>query len=182
MTMIVVVENLESVDSLQDKITISQKTYDDMVAAKSSGIGMAAGEILNVESLLYLMMLQSDGIATTELAIYTAGTTEKFVDMMNEKAKGTGRYALYQLHRIAQRQSLFHLPRPGIHHVLCGQQHLLLHADDNQRVQGTRIFHGKKQEFLLLPLSHPSGRPGKAGAEITAFQSDRNRGQNRLYR
>ncbi|CDC62337.1 d-alanyl-D-alanine carboxypeptidase DacA1 [Clostridium sp. CAG:448] len=90
MTMIVVVENLESVDSLQDKITISQKTYDDMVAAKSSGIGMAAGEILNVESLLYLMMLQSDGIATTELAIYTAGTTEKFVDMMNEKAKEMG--------------------------------------------------------------------------------------------
>lgn len=90
MTLIVVVENLPSEDCLQDEITVSQAVYDAMKAEGSSGIGMAAGEKLTVESLLYALMLKSDGIAACELARYVAGSEEDFVELMNQKAEKMG--------------------------------------------------------------------------------------------
>ncbi len=90
MTMIIVVENLQTLESLQDKITVSQSVYEQMTAAGSSGAGLAPGEVISVEGMLYLLMLESDGIAAVELAIYTAGSEEAFVNMMNAKAKVMG--------------------------------------------------------------------------------------------
>ncbi len=90
MTLIVVVENLPREDCLQDTVTVSQEVYDQMKAAGSSGIGLAAGEKLSVESLLYALMLQSDGIAACELARYVAGSVEDFVELMNQKAEKMG--------------------------------------------------------------------------------------------
>lgn len=90
MTLIVIVENLPNEDCLQEKITVSQAVYDAMKAAGSSGIGMAAGETLTVEAMLHALMLQSDGIAATELARYVAGSEEDFVELMNQKAEKMG--------------------------------------------------------------------------------------------
>ncbi len=90
MTLIVVVENLPSEDSLKDEITVSEAVYDAMKAAGSSGIGMEAGEKLTVESMLYALMLKSDGIAASELARYVAGSEEDFVELMNQKAEKMG--------------------------------------------------------------------------------------------
>ena len=90
MTLIVVAENLPSEASLQDEITISQAVYNEMKAAGSSGIGLEPGERLTVESLLYALMLRSDGIAACELARYVAGSVEDFVDLMNQKADKMG--------------------------------------------------------------------------------------------
>lgn len=90
MTLIVVVENLPHEDSLSDKITISQAVYNEMKAAGSSGIGLEPGETLTVESLLYALMLRSDGIAACELARYVAGSVEDFVELMNQKAEKMG--------------------------------------------------------------------------------------------
>jgi D-alanyl-D-alanine carboxypeptidase (penicillin-binding protein 5/6) len=90
MTLIVVVENLPNGDCLEDEITVSQAVYDAMKAEGSSGIGMAAGEKLTVESLLYALMLRSDGIAASELARYVAGSEEDFVELMNQKAEKMG--------------------------------------------------------------------------------------------
>lgn len=90
MTLIVVVENLPDEDSLKDEITVSQEVWAEMEAAGSSGIKMDVGETLTVESLLYALMLQSDGIAACELARYVAGSVEDFVELMNQKAEKMG--------------------------------------------------------------------------------------------
>ena len=90
MTLIVVVENLPGEDCLKEEITISQSVYQAMVNEGSSGIGMEAGEKITVESLLYALMLKSDGIAACELARYVAGSEEDFVELMNQKAEKMG--------------------------------------------------------------------------------------------
>ena len=90
MTLIVIVENLPDEDCLQDEIVISEAVYNAMKAEGSSGIGMDAGEKLTVESLLYALMLRSDGIAACELARYVAGSEEDFVELMNQKAEKMG--------------------------------------------------------------------------------------------
>ena len=90
MTLIVVVENLPSEESLQDTITVSQAVYDEMKRQGASGIGMEPGEKLTVESMLYALMLKSDGIAACELARYIAGSEEDFVELMNVKAEKMG--------------------------------------------------------------------------------------------
>lgn len=90
MTLIVVVENLPTQESLQDTITVSQEIYDEMKRQGSSGIGMEAGEKMTVESMLYALMLKSDGIAACELAKYVAGSVEDFVELMNQKAEKMG--------------------------------------------------------------------------------------------
>ncbi|MBP3572431.1 MAG: D-alanyl-D-alanine carboxypeptidase [Clostridia bacterium] len=90
MTLIVVVENLPDEDCLKDEITVSEDIYEQMKAAGSSGIGMVAGEKMTVESLLYALMLKSDGIAACELARYVAGSVEDFVELMNQKAEKMG--------------------------------------------------------------------------------------------
>ena len=90
MTLIVVVENLPDEDCLKDEITVSEAVYNAMKAAGSSGMGMVAGEKLTVESLLYALMLRSDGIAASELARYVAGSEEDFVELMNQKAEKMG--------------------------------------------------------------------------------------------
>lgn len=90
MTLIVAVENLPEEVSLSYKVTVSQEVYDQMVRAGSSGVGLEPGEQLSVESLLYLTILRSDGIAATELARYIAGSEEEFVSLMNRKASEMG--------------------------------------------------------------------------------------------
>ena len=90
MTLIVVVENLPSEACLKEEITISQSVYQAMVNEGSSGIGLEAGERITVESLLYALMLKSDGIAACELARYVAGSEEDFVELMNQKAEKMG--------------------------------------------------------------------------------------------
>ena len=90
MTLIVVAENLPGEDCLQDEITISDAVYSAMKAEGSSGIGMVAGEKMTVESLIYALMLKSDGIAACELARYVAGSEEDFVELMNQKAEKMG--------------------------------------------------------------------------------------------
>ena len=90
MTLIVVVENLPDENCLKDEITISQSVCHAMTSAGSSGIGLEAGEKISVESLLYALILKSDGVAACELARYVAGSEEDFVKLMNEKAAEMG--------------------------------------------------------------------------------------------
>lgn len=90
MTLIVVVENLPYESSLKDTVVISQEVFDSMEQQGASGIGLGVGETLTVESLLYALMLESDGIAACELARYVAGSEEDFVELMNQKAEKMG--------------------------------------------------------------------------------------------
>ncbi len=90
MTLIVAVEHLRSREALQETITISSDVVNAMKAEGASGMGLAAGEKLTVESLLYALMLQSDGVAACELARYIAVTEDAFVALMNKKAQEMG--------------------------------------------------------------------------------------------
>ncbi len=90
MTLVVAVEYLRDEAALQQKITISQAVFDAMYKEGASGMGLAVGESLTVEALLYALMLQSDGIAATELAKAIAGSEAAFVALMNQKASEMG--------------------------------------------------------------------------------------------
>ena len=90
MTLIVVAENLPERDSLDVLLTVSDDTFDAMTEAGSSGVGMKAGDKLTVESMMYALMLKSDGMAALELANYIAGSEEAFVELMNSKAEEMG--------------------------------------------------------------------------------------------
>lgn len=90
MTLIVVVENLRGESSLEDTITVSEEAFKEMQKAGASGAGLEPGEILSVESMIYALMLKSDGIAACELAKYISGSEEEFVSQMNKTAARIG--------------------------------------------------------------------------------------------
>ncbi len=90
MTLIIIAENLPDKDCLKDTVTVSSEVYEAMRLAGASGVGFDAGETVSVESLIYALMLKSDGIAACELARYIAGSEEDFVELMNLKAEKMG--------------------------------------------------------------------------------------------
>lgn len=70
---------------------------DDIVTASESAavqprvhLGMKAGEKFVLRDLLYSLMLESHNDSAVAIAEHVAGTTEKFADTMNEKAKKIG--------------------------------------------------------------------------------------------
>ncbi len=90
MTLIVAVEYLKDDAALQETITISEDIVKAMAEAEASGMGLAPGEQLTVEALLYALMLKSDGVAACQLARHIAGTEGAFVALMNQKAQDMG--------------------------------------------------------------------------------------------
>lgn len=79
MTAILVIENLDL-----------YKTYeipDEAVGIEGSSIYLKKGEKLTGEELLYGLMMASGNDAAYALAILTSGSSEKFIELMNEKAK-----------------------------------------------------------------------------------------------
>jgi D-alanyl-D-alanine carboxypeptidase len=82
MTAIVAIESKD----VTDKVTVGSEIKD----AYGSGIYIKEGEILTLEDLLYGLMLRSGNDAALAIAKYCGGSVEKFVEMMNEKAKTLG--------------------------------------------------------------------------------------------
>lgn len=82
MTALVALENA----SVTDTYTVSQK------ASKigDDSMGLTAGEKLTLSDLLYGLMLPSGNDAAITLAEGIAGTEEKFVGLMNKKARDMG--------------------------------------------------------------------------------------------
>ncbi len=69
-----------------DRVRIPQEA----VGIEGSSMYLQAGEILTIQELLYGLMLQSGNDAAVALAIYAGGTTEGFVQLMNDKARALG--------------------------------------------------------------------------------------------
>ncbi len=90
MTLIVVVENIPEEADLQEMLTVKKQNYETWVNTQSSGFGFKTGQQISVEALLYFLILDSDNLAAMELAEYVAGSQEKFVEMMNQKAQAMG--------------------------------------------------------------------------------------------
>lgn len=89
MTYIIAAENIKDLNAT--KITASKKVVDSLLGTGSSLSGVQAGETFTALQLLYCMMIPSGNDAALVLADYVGGgDVNKFVDMMNAKAKSLG--------------------------------------------------------------------------------------------
>lgn len=114
MDLLVILDRIEQHQlSLQEQVTVSAK------ASKTGGsqVWLAEKEVFTVDELLYALMVQSANDAAVALAEKVAGSTDAFVEMMNQRA-----------HQLGMVNSQFHsvhgLP-PG-----AGQQHDVTTARD----------------------------------------------------
>lgn len=82
MTAIVAIENSD----VEKEVTIG----DEVLKAYGSGIYVQISEKIKLEDLLYGLMLRSGNDAALAISVAVAGDTDKFVKMMNEKAKELG--------------------------------------------------------------------------------------------
>lgn len=82
MTAIIAIEN----GSLDDKVKIDK----DVLKAYGSNIYIEIDEEITLRDLLYGLLLRSGNDAAIEIANVIAGSMDKFVQMMNEKAKEIG--------------------------------------------------------------------------------------------
>ena len=82
MTAIIAIENSD----IEKEVTIGK----EILKAYGSGIYVQIGEKMKLEDLLYGLMLRSGNDAALAISVAVAGDTDKFVLMMNEKAKKLG--------------------------------------------------------------------------------------------
>lgn len=75
-----------SLKSVQSTVTIPREA----VGIEGSSIYLCEGEQLSVLDLLYALMLSSANDAATALALYCAGSTDRFADEMNDYAERLG--------------------------------------------------------------------------------------------
>jgi D-alanyl-D-alanine carboxypeptidase (penicillin-binding protein 5/6) len=87
MDLLVILEKIDQGQlSLQDQVPVSAKS------AKTGGsqVWLAEKESFTVDEMLYALMVQSANDAAVALAEKVAGTTDGFVELMNQKAKALG--------------------------------------------------------------------------------------------
>lgn len=77
---------LDNCDNLDRVVTVEK----DCVGVEGTSIYLKAGERLSVRELLYGLMLRSGNDASVVLAKHTAGSVEKFCEMMNNTASKLG--------------------------------------------------------------------------------------------
>lgn len=90
LTLLVAVENLNGLNALNDEFVITTEITDYCFRNDCSVAGFAVGEAVTIRDLLYGTILPSGGDGALGLAIYTAGSQEAFVELMNEKLKQLG--------------------------------------------------------------------------------------------
>ena len=83
MTALVAVEQAEDLDEV---VTVR----GEWLGSEGSSIYLKAGEEITLRGLLYGLLLQSGNDAAMAIACHTAGSAERFVALMNEKAAELG--------------------------------------------------------------------------------------------
>ena len=94
MTVLVAVEALTPAE-LETTFTMTAEIVDAAIAEGASRAGFEPGERVKLIDLLYGAALPSGADATAALAQYLAGSEEKYVELMNEKA---GKLGLTETH------------------------------------------------------------------------------------
>ena len=87
MTGIVAIENIENLDN---KVKLTYADFAGLAEANAAVAGFRIGEEVTYKDLLYGLMLPSGADAAQSLTRNIAGSTEKFIEMMNQKAKELG--------------------------------------------------------------------------------------------
>ena len=85
MTALVVLEECE----LDEVVTVSETAYA-CEGYTGSSAGLQIGEQLTVEEMLYCLMLPSGNEAAYALAEHVSGTSDAFVELMNQRAEELG--------------------------------------------------------------------------------------------
>lgn len=73
-----------------DMIPVTQAALDELIGISYNAYGFTEGEALSVEQIIAAIMLASSNEAAHIAAHYYAGGTEKFVELMNQKATELG--------------------------------------------------------------------------------------------
>ncbi|MBE6606380.1 MAG: D-alanyl-D-alanine carboxypeptidase [Ruminococcaceae bacterium] len=87
MTAIVILENS---DDLDISVSVPASVYNKLYSEGAAMAGFEPGEKVTLYDLLHGILLPSGAEAAAAAAIQVAGSEEKFVDMMNEKALEMG--------------------------------------------------------------------------------------------
>ena len=82
MTCIIVLENTD----INEKVTVGE----EVLKSYGTNIYIEPGEVLYVKDLLYGLMLRSGNDAAIALSVYTSGSEDEFVKLMNKKAVDIG--------------------------------------------------------------------------------------------
>lgn len=82
MTAVIAIEN----GNLDDVVTVGK----DVLTMYGSNIYIELGEKMKLKDLLYGLLLRSGNDAAIVIAVHIGGSEEKFVEMMNKKAKQIG--------------------------------------------------------------------------------------------
>ncbi len=85
LTALLVLEN----SSLSQKTTVSQRAID-LVPPDYVTANLQAGEEIDIETLLYLLLLPSANDAANVLAEFVGGSVEAFAELCNQRAKELG--------------------------------------------------------------------------------------------
>ena len=75
---------------LSDRVTVSEEAAAPDGNLGLSELGLRPGEVVTVEDLLYALLLQSANDAAIALAEHVAGSVDRFVRMMNARARRLG--------------------------------------------------------------------------------------------
>lgn len=84
MTSIVALENIKNLD---DSVTLTTEDFKGLIEANAAQAGFRVGEVVTYRDLLYGLMLPSGADAAQALTRNIAGSNEKFVELMNNKAQ-----------------------------------------------------------------------------------------------
>jgi len=87
LTLLVAVEHITDLD---DEFEITREITDYCYVNDCSVAGFEAGEKVTVRDLLYGAILPSGGDGALGLAVYTSGSQEAFVELMNDKLEELG--------------------------------------------------------------------------------------------
>ena len=90
LTLLVAVENIDLSKLDTDTEEITQEISNYVWQNQMSQVGWQIGDTPTIRSLLYGTILPSGADAAQALAIYTAGSEEEFVDLMNRKLADLG--------------------------------------------------------------------------------------------
>ncbi len=92
-----VLANASTTKILTCILALEEGNLEDVVSASETAaaqpkvhLGMRVGEQFVLRDLLYSLMLESHNDSAVAIAEHIAGSTEKFADMMNQKAKKIG--------------------------------------------------------------------------------------------
>ena len=84
MTTIVAIENISDIN---EYVTIPYEGLEGLIEANAAVAGFKLNQKVTYKDLLYGILLPSGADAAKTVAYYIAGSEEKFVNLMNEKAK-----------------------------------------------------------------------------------------------